>query len=1050
VNKNTPSSLFKARLALRHATHADENDIASSMLAEFPLGKRERDEIVETAHTIVTKSREMKTERGTLDAFMQEFGLSNQEGVALMCLAEALLRIPNAETQSALISEKISSGNWADHRGSSQDLFVNAGVWALMLTGGVIRLEDHVTRDVAGWTRSAVSRMSEPVIRKAVLQAMRIMGHQFVFGRTIKEALKQRAKRPEGSRLFSFDMLGEGARTAAAAERYQELYRQVIAAVGKAVQDEGDDIAGRSSISIKLSALHPRYEAVKHDRVMGELLPRVKELALLARTYHMQLTIDAEEADRLDVSLDLFEALARDPDLSGWQGLGMVVQAYQKRSTAMIDWLIVLAEETGRQFPIRLVKGAYWDSEIKHAQELGYPDYPVWTRKVTTDLCYLASAKRMLDAPHAFFPQFATHNAHSLAAVAAMGKGQKMEFQRLHGMGKLLYKAAGMAIEDMPPVRTYAPVGAHEDLLPYLVRRLLENGANSSFVNRFMDADVPVADVVSDPVTAVAAMSNMRHGGIPVPADLYGDRKNSSGIDLANPLESQALVEALQKISKTTYEAPSIVCGKGVGGEEIAVKSPADNRVVVGSTRHAEPEDINRALDAAAKAQKDWNALGGEARADILETLADLIEKHRVPLLDLLAREAGRTIADGVSEVREAADFCRYYALQARLHFGEPRALTSPTGESNQLSMHGRGVFFCISPWNFPLAIFTGQITAALASGNAVIAKPADPTPLVGAYAIRLMHQAGVPTDVLHLLIGRGSKMGAAVVSDERVIGVALTGSTGTAQTINQALAAKTGPINTLIAETGGQNVMIVDSSALPEQVTDDVMTSAFSSAGQRCSALRVVYLQDSIADKIIEMLKGAMAERQIGNPLDLATDVGPVINVSSRNGLEKHIERMHKEATLIAKGEMPEGLENGSFLAPHIFEIPSLSTLEDEEFGPILHVIRYAPKDIDKVMSEIGDTGFGLTFGVHSRIEGYWLDLFRKNAVGNTYVNRNMIGAVVGVQPFGGMGLSGTGPKAGGPHYMLRFATEKVLTINTAAIGGNTELFRLNECQPG
>jgi RHH-type proline utilization regulon transcriptional repressor/proline dehydrogenase/delta 1-pyrroline-5-carboxylate dehydrogenase len=1050
VNNTANSPLSKARLALRQSKHADENTMAAKLLADFQLSQANRDGIVEIAHAIVTKSRSMSAERGTLDAFMQEFGLSNQEGVALMCLAEALLRIPNAETQDELIAEKIASGNWADHRGSSEDLFVNAGVWALMLTGGVIKLDKNVTRDAAGWTKSTVSRLSGPVIRKAVMQAMRIMGHQFVFGRTIKEALKQRAKRDAGSRLFSFDMLGEGARTAADAERHLNLYRQVIGEVGKAIQDEGDDIANRSSVSIKLSALHPRYEAVKRQRVLHELLPRVKELALLAKLHNMQLTIDAEEADRLDISLDIFEALARDPELDGWQGLGLVIQAYQKRGPALVDWLIALAEETGRRFPTRLVKGAYWDSEIKHAQELGLADYPVWTRKVTTDLCYLASASRMLAAPHAFYPQFATHNAHSLAAVATMGAGAEMEFQRLHGMGGILYKAAGKVIKDMPRVRTYAPVGAHEDLLPYLVRRLLENGANSSFVNRFMDADVPVEEVVSDPVGAVAAMSDKRHGGIPVPVNLYGDRKNSAGLDLTNPLETQALMDALSKRAATTYDAPSIVCGKAVGGEEIPVTCPADRRIVIGTTRHAEPADIDRALDAAVKAQKSWNAVGGEGRAQILERLADLIEEHRVAFIDLLAREAGRVISDGISEVREAADFCRYYALQARRNFATPMTLKSPTGESNRLSLHGRGVFFCISPWNFPLAIFTGQITAALASGNAVIAKAADPTPLVGAYAIRLMHEAGIPTDVLHLLNGRGSKMGAAVVSDERIIGVALTGSTTTAQTINRALAAKGGPINTLIAETGGQNVMIVDSSALPEQVTDDVLTSAFSSAGQRCSALRVLYLQDSIADKVIGMLKGALAERHIGDPLDLATDIGPVINVSSRNGLEKHIDRMHKEARLIARGTVPEGLENGSYLAPHIFEIPALSMLKDEEFGPVLHVIRYKHKEIEKVMADIGDTGFGLTFGIHSRIEGYWLDLFAKNAVGNTYVNRNMIGAVVGVQPFGGMGLSGTGPKAGGPHYLLRFANEKILTINTAAIGGNTELFRLNECGNG
>ena len=1042
----THSNLTKTRLALSQMTHAEENDLVTHTLMDFPLSQVARNKIVETAHRIVDTSREMNAERGTLDAFMQEFGLSNQEGVALMCLAEALLRIPNAETQSALIAEKMASGNWADHRGSSQDMFVNAGVWALMLTGGVIKLDSDVSKEAANWAKSAVTRLSEPVIRKATMQAMRIMGHQFVFGRTIKEALKQRAKRAKGNRLFSFDMLGEGARTAADAARYLDLYRQVIEKVGKEVRNEGDNIAESSSISIKLSALHPRYEAVKRDRVMAELLPRVKQLALLAKTYDMQLTIDAEEADRLEISLEIFEALARDSDLSGWQGLGLVVQAYQKRGPAVIDWLIALAQETGRRFPTRLVKGAYWDSEIKHAQELGFADYPVWTRKANTDLCYLVCAQKMIEAPQAFYPQFATHNAHSMAAVAAMGKGVEMEFQRLHGMGNLLYKAARMVIDEMPRVRTYAPVGAHEDLLPYLVRRLLENGANSSFVNRFMDAKVPVSDVIADPLETVGAMTDKRHSGIPVPADLYGDRKNSSGVDLANPLESQALLDALAAISGSTYEGSSIVCGEDRGGDAIPVLSPADNRIQVGITRHANPEDIDQALEAAASSQKGWDTLGGDKRAQILERLADLIEEHRVPLLDLIAREAGRTIADGISEIREAADFCRYYALQARKKFAEPESLTSPTGESNQLSLHGRGVFFCISPWNFPLAIFTGQITAALAAGNAVIAKPADPTPLLGAYTVRLMHEAGVPSDVLHLLIGRGSKVGAAVVSDERVIGVALTGSTSTAQTINRALAAKNGPINTLIAETGGQNVMIVDSSALPEQVTDDVMTSAFSSCGQRCSALRVLYLQDSIADKVIEMLKGALAERKIGDPLQLSTDIGPAINRSSRTGLEKHIERMLKEATLIAKAEMPEGLENGSFLAPHIFEIPGLSSLKDEEFGPILHVIRYKHGEIDKIMKEIGDSGFGLTCGIHSRIEGHWLDIFRRNAVGNTYVNRNMIGAVVGVQPFGGMGLSGTGPKAGGPHYMLRFANEKVLTINTAAIGGNTELFKLNE----
>jgi len=1046
LNDTPASPLAQARYALRQTTHADERTAVAALLAAAEPGGADRAGIVATAHAIVSASRSMSAERGTLDAFMQEFGLSNQEGVALMCLAEALLRIPNAETQYELIAEKIISGNWEEHRGRSQDMFVNAGTWALMLTGGVIKLDENITRKPGNWVRSTTARVGEPVIRKAAMQAMRIMGHQFVFGRTIREAMKKRAQRAAGNQLFSFDMLGEGARTAADAERHLQLYATAIETLGAAMQNEDRDIAHRSSISIKLSALHPRYEAVKSARVIRELLPRVRQLALKARVFDMQMTIDAEEADRLDISLDIFETLARDDELAGWNGLGLVVQAYQKRAPALIDWLIALAGETGRRFPTRLVKGAYWDSEIKHAQEQGFADYPVWTRKAVTDLCYLLCAQRMLAAPHAFYPQFATHNAHTLAAVAAIGKGVEMEFQRLHGMGKLLYKAAGMVLGEMPPVRTYAPVGAHEDLLPYLVRRLLENGANSSFVNRFMDARVPVEEIVADPYELVSGMRNKRHGGIPVPPNLYGDRLNSSGIDLSNPLQTRPLLEALATKRHDTYEAPSIVCGEAVGNEPVAVTSPADHRVIVGHARHARPGDIERALEAARTEQKAWDALGGDARAGVLEKLAELIENERVTLLDLLAREAGRTIADGIAEVREAADYCRYYALQARRHFAAPAKLVSVTGERNSLSLHGRGVFLCISPWNFPLAIFTGQITAALAAGNAVVAKPADPTPLVGAFAVRLMHQAGVPAGVLHLLVGRGSQVGAAVVADERISGVALTGSTATARSINRALAGKNGPINTLVAETGGQNVMIVDSSALPEQITDDVMTSAFSSAGQRCSALRVLYLQDSIADKVIEMLRGALAERQIGDPLDLATDIGPLIDNNARVGLQKHVERMQAEATLVARGAVPEALGHGSFMAPHIFEIPSLAMLENEEFGPILHVIRFAPGDIGEVMADIAATGFGLTFGVHSRIEGRWLDLFEANAVGNTYVNRNMIGAVVGVQPFGGMGLSGTGPKAGGPHYLPRFAVEKVLTVNTAAIGGNTDLFKLSE----
>jgi len=1044
------NTLEGARQLMRLGKHAGEEQLVLDMLGTYPMNAAARAATSANARAIIETSRGMKAERGTLDAFMQEFGLSNQEGVALMCLAEALLRIPDSETQDELISEKFSGGNWDAHRGQSDNMFVNASVWALMLTGRVVKMDRKAVADPNKWLSGLVGKMGEPVIREATNQAMKIMGRQFVFGRTIKEALERGDKAKDDRQLFSFDMLGEGARTTETAERYQALYLSAIRAVGEHAKStkNGGGHHSKSAVSIKLSALHPKYLAVQKSRVMDELLPRVKEQALLAKAYDMGLTIDAEEADRLDISLDIVEALARDGDLADWNGLGLAVQAYQKRAPQVIDWLNVLARETGRIFPVRLVKGAYWDTEIKHAQEMGYEDYAVWTRKANTDISYLTCAAKMLAAKDAFYCQFATHNAYTVAAIAEMADAndiERMEFQKLHGMGDILYRAAEKeAIGDIR-VRTYAPVGQHQDLLPYLVRRLLENGANSSFVNRFMNAKVPVDELAADPYEVVTNFSSKRHAGIAKPADLYGDRKNSRGDDLTNPFETGALMDALAKQATVTHKAAAIVAGRECGAEWHDVTSPI-NGEVIGSANYAGPDDVERAIATAYEAQPAWNELGGSARADILDRLGDLIEDHRIPLFDLMIREAGKNIEDCIAEVREAADFCRYYALQARKNFAAPMVLKGPTGERNELSLHGRGVFFCIAPWNFPLAIFTGQFAAALGAGNAVLAKPAEQTPLVAAYAVRLAHEAGVPADVLHLILGKGSVLGKQITPDPRIAGVALTGSTGTARLINKTLADKDGPINSFIAETGGQNAMIVDSSALPEQVSDDVMRSAFGSAGQRCSALRVLYIQDSIADKVIHMLKGAVKELTMGHPGQLNTDIGPVIDRGERAGLLQHIARMDKEATLIAKGELPEGFEDGAFLAPHIYEIPSLATLQDEEFGPILHVIRYKAKELDQVMKDIVGTGFGLTFGVHSRIAGRWLDLFKKHRVGNTYVNRNMIGAVVGVQPFGGQGLSGTGPKAGGPHYMLRFATERTMTINTAAIGGNTDLFQLDE----
>jgi RHH-type proline utilization regulon transcriptional repressor/proline dehydrogenase/delta 1-pyrroline-5-carboxylate dehydrogenase len=1032
--------------AMKAAYQADENTVVQGLLDNFPFDTARRSSIAKKATAIVAQSRAMKEEQGSLDAFLAEFGLSNQEGVALMCLAEALLRVPDSETQDKLISEKILSGDWSSHKGQSDSLFVNTSTWALMLTGGVLDLDKSITKNPGQWVKSLVARTGEPVIRKAVNQAMKIMGKQFVFGRTIKEGLSRQSKQPPEHKMMSFDMLGEGARTMEAADRYFELYRDSIDAVGAATGDDGDSPHDKSSVSIKLSALHPRYEEANSARVMAEMLPRVKDLAMLAKSYDIQMTIDAEEADRLDISLRILETLAEDKDLTGWEGLGLAVQAYQKRAPFVIDWLVHLARDTGRKFAVRLVKGAYWDTEIKHAQELGVSDYPVYTRKQSTDVCYLYTAARMLEAQDAIYPQFATHNANSIAAIADMAQGKYYEFQRLHGMGELLYKATSKVVGKVIRTRTYAPVGLHEDLLPYLVRRLLENGANSSFVNRFMDADVPVEEVAGDPIPSLEKAPALRHTMIPTPAGIFGaERKNSEGCNLMNSTEFEPLVNALEERKSHSYEAASIVAGLDVGGEAEPVLNPSNVSQQVGTARPARAEDIATASERASHAQHAWNALGGNARADILRKVGDLIEEDRDIFTDMLVREAGKTLGDCIAEIREAVDFCRYYADLAEKQFADPIRLPGPTGEQNELYLSGRGTFLCVAPWNFPLAIFAGQVAAALAAGNCVLAKPAPQTPIVAWHATKLFHKAGVPADVLHLLLG-GGEIGAALVADERVGGVAFTGSTATAKLINKTLADRDGAIVPLIAETGGQNAMIVDSTALPEQVADDVIMSAFGSAGQRCSALRVLFVQDSVADKVIDMIKGALKERLIDDPSKLETDIGPIIDADARDRLAAHCMRLKNDAKLVAVAEMAAGTERGTYLAPHIFELDNLAQLDGEVFGPVLHVIRFKADEIEDMLKQIRDTGYGLTFGVHSRLEGRWKELFENTHIGNTYINRNMIGAVVGVQPFGGEGLSGTGPKAGGPHYLLRFAAERTLTINTAAVGGNAELFSMDE----
>ncbi len=1022
---------------------ANEDDVATELLAAYETDAAQQRRIETIATELVDAVRARQSEQPLLDSFLQEFGLSNEEGIALMCLAEALLRVPDEETANDLIEDKILSGDWSDHLGKTENMFINATTWALMLTGRVVALEPKLTLNPQHWFNGLVNRAGTPVIRSAMYGAMRILGSEFVLGRTIEEAIRRGKKEFGDETICSFDMLGEGARDRTSADRYFDAYAHAIHVVSQERQHA--DIHHRSGISIKLSALHPRYQFAQWDRIESELGDRLIQLAEQAAQGGIAVTIDAEEADRLDMSLRLFERALRSPTLKGWNGLGLAVQAYSKRARPLINWLGALARETGSQIPVRLVKGAYWDTEIKHAQELGLPDFPVFTRKATTDMSYLVCAQDMLGHKGHLYAQFATHNAHTLAAILDYaGPFRGFEFQRLHGMGELLYDQAAKSFDDLPTVRIYAPCGGHEDLLAYLVRRLLENGANSSFVNRFMDMDIPAGEVVQDPADRLRTRTTIRHDMIRQPKDLFGTaRRNSQGVDLTGRLSTGAFLNDISEQNAKSWEAKPLVDGTPMSGPEHAVFNPARHDDRVGTVVWTEETHVDAAFDAAACYQPEWDSLGGRARADILDTAADRLEAHRAPLTSLLIREAGKCYPDAVAEIREAVDFCRYYAAEARQHFAAPLDLPGPTGEQNQLSLHGRGVFVCISPWNFPLAIFLGQVTAALAAGNAVLAKPAEQTPLIAAEAIRLLIDSGVPAGALHFLPGDG-RVGALLTGHTRTDGVAFTGGTDTARLINRALATRDGSIVPLIAETGGQNVMIVDSTALIEQVTDDVILSAFNSAGQRCSALRVLYLHESIADKAITMICGAMDELNVGDPAHLGTDVGPVIDRAAADALQAHIAKMSKTALFAHQARSTDVCDAGTFILPHLFEIGSISELEGENFGPLLHVVRYGTDDLPRHLEEARATGFGLTFGIHSRIESHADMLFRDAPVGNTYVNRNMVGAVVGVQPFGGQGLSGTGPKAGGPHYLPRFATEKTRSVNTMASGGNADLLRL------
>ena len=1028
------------REAIRLLHRADEALLLEPLIQQAWFTSQQRERIKRRAQDWVESLRTGHNQADTLDAFLHEYDLSSHEGVVLMCLAEALLRIPDATTVNRLIQDQLGHSGWQQHRGHSDSLLVNASTWALMLTGRLVSL-DTDEQGAFGILKRLLARTSEPVIRQAVFQAMHILGQQFVMGRTIAEALQRTRPAEKTGYRHSYDMLGEAARTAADARRYFESYADAIRAIGQASQ--GLDVLSAPSLSVKLSALHPRYEFAQRERVIGELLPTIRRLALAAREAGIGLTVDAEESDRLELSLDLVESLALDPGLSGWNGLGLAVQAYQKRATAVIDWLGDLAKRGHRRLAVRLVKGAYWDAEIKLAQEWGLSDYPVLTRKPGTDVSYIACAKQLLADPQAFYPAFATHNAQTLATVMELaGPAQEYELQRLHGMGEALYGQIVPADRLGLPCRVYAPVGSHEDLLAYLVRRLLENGANTSFVNRIVDAATPMDTLLADPAEQLAALVPKRHPRIPLPRDIYGTgRQNSAGLELWDGPGLAALTDAIaQSRERPFFVAPLIGGAFTEGAGRRPVSNPADSGDLVGMVAEANEADVEAAMAAAAAARRRWNATPAHRRAEILERAAGLMESRLPEWAALIVREGGRALADAVAEVREAVDFLRYYAGEARLRFAAPVDLPGPVGERNTLRLCGRGVFVCVSPWNFPLAIFAGQVAAALAAGNTVVAKPAEQTPLVACEAVKLLHEAGIPADVLHLLPGDG-RVGAALVAHPQCAGVAFTGSTEVAKAIARSLAAKPGPIVPLIAETGGINCMIVDSSALVEQVARDVLASAFNSAGQRCSALRVLFVQAEIAGRLLTVLKGAMEELQIGDPGLPDTDIGPVIDADAMAVLEDHIKQLDGTAKLIHRCALPPATARGHFFAPCVYEVGSLEAVNREVFGPVLHVVRFRRENLEGILDDIEASGHGLTLGIHSRIDSTIDAIASRVRVGNVYVNRNMIGAVVGVQPFGGEGLSGTGPKAGGPHYLTRFAVERTLSIDTTARGGNASL---------
>ena len=1012
------SSLSHAYSEIGRRHRLSEVDAVKELLDYIRLSDLDREEIVADARTLVTSCRSRATEQPYADRFLQEYGLTSDEGIALLCLVEALLRVPDQRTAEELVREKLGEADWSRQRTHSSSWFVNLSGRALTLASRV--MDSELFGRHGGAVQSVVSKLGESVTRQAMLAAVKTLSKAFVSGRTIEQALA------EVNGLASFDMLGEGARSYQDAERHFQEYmhalKQVIAA------RQGNTPQTSSGISIKLTAIHPRLEVFKIDSLLQELTTRLVEIAEIAAQGNVNLTLDAEESDRAELTLMLFERMARHSKIAGWSGLGLAVQAYSKRAFATIDWLAELAKETGSQFMVRLVKGAYWDSEIKHAQERGLERFPVYTRKINTDLSYMACAQKMLDHAPYIYPQFATHNAHSLATVLSLADGRSFERQRIYGMGALLHNQATRQFPDMPDCRVYAPAGTDKDLLAYLTRRLIENGANSSFVNSMMDESIKPDQLIVDPYESVLNAPVKHHTGISLPLDLYEpDRRNSAGIDFGDAQTRETYFELSRPWHNFTWK---------FGTAESECRSPADASDLVGfSNGTTSQEELDRMFESATAANAQWDSTPIVSRAAGIEGLADRLVAHRPELMALVQREAGKTIDDALAEVREGEDFCRYYAAQAKKLL-VPMDFPSPAGETNQLTLHGRGVIGCISPWNFPLAIFLGQITAALVTGNCVVAKPAPQTALIAQRLIELAHEAGIPENVLHLAIG-GDHVGRAIVEHPQLSGVAFTGSTGAAKEIAQSLAARSGPIIPLVAETGGINAMMVDSSALVEEVIDDAVTSAFLSAGQRCSAMRLMCVQEDIYDEVIEMLQGAMNTLTLGNPLDPETDIGPLIDGGSFERLSAYLsdkDTLHRASSSL----------NGNFFAPTLLRVNHVADVSTEQFGPILHVMPVSGDHLEKTVHQVNKLGFGLTFGVHSRLNKTIALLSKAIHAGNTYVNRSMTGAVVGTQPFGGEAQSGTGPKAGGPFYLQRFVIERVVTRNETATGGNLELYRL------